>query len=313
MAAPNLQYGTSSMGGYLAPDEVQSDFVMAFEGVPRFRQLAKVLNKAQASGGKTLINKISDIDTAGAVVAETSTIPLHGATVSQITLTLYEYANALDSSYFLSKVANMNVAEGVGRVLGRDAVATLETAAEAALDLCKYRYVGTSASGGAFTTDGTATATNTSALNSYHVGAIVDYMKQDAKIPFFDGMNFMSIVTVKAGRNIKDDSSFESWKMYGDPQALLDGEIGKLDGCRFIEETLIASSTGPFDSAIGSGTLTGEAYFLGAESLYELLLEREHVRRDFTTDFGRHLKWAWYAITGFGIVLDHAIKWDSAA
>ena len=310
--AQNLQYGTSSMGGYMAPDEVQRDFVMAFEGVSRFRQLAQVMGKSAANGGKTLINKVSSITTAGTVVAETSTIPLHGATVSQITLTLYEYANAIDSSYFLQQVSGTPIESVVGSVLARDAVKCLETAAEAALDQCIYRYVGTATGGGAFTTNGTATATNTSVLNAYHVGAIVDYLKDSAKVPFFDGVNFLSICTVKAGRNIKDDSSFESWKLYGDPEMLLNGEVGKLDGVRFVEETLIASSSGPFDSAIGSGTLTGEAYFIGENCLYELLLEREHVRQDFTNDFGRDLRWAWYAITGFGIVLNHALKWTSA-
>jgi N4-gp56 family major capsid protein len=300
------------MGGYLAPDEVQKDFIMAFEGVARFRQIAQVLGKGAGMGGVKKINKVSSITTAGTVVAETSTIPLNGATVSQITLTLYEYANALDSSYKLKLLSQTPIESVVGEVLGRDAVAALETAAEAALDACIYRYVGTSATGGAATTNGTATATNTSVLNAYHVGAIVDYMKQDAKIPFFDGINFLSICTVKAGRNVKNDSSFESWKMYGDPAALLEGEVGKLDGVRFVEETLIASSTGPFDSAIGSGTLTGEAYFMGENCLYELLLEREHVRQDFSNDFGRDMRWAWYAITGFGIVQNYALKWASA-
>jgi len=310
--ATNLQYGTSSLGGYLAPDEVQRDFVVAFEGVSRFRQLAQVMGKAQASGGITKINQVSAITTAGAAVAETSTIPLNGATISQITLTLYEYANGLDSSYKLKMVSGTPIESVVGNVLGRDAVKALETAAESALDACIYRYVGTSATGGAFTTNGTATATNTSVLNAYHVGSIVDYMKDTAKIPFFDGVNFLSICTVKAGRNIKNDSSFESWKMYGDPEMLLNGEVGKLDGVRFVEETLIASSAGPFDNAIGSGTLTGEAYFIGENCLYELLLEREHVRQDFSNDFGRDMRWAWYAITGFGIVLNHAVKWASA-
>jgi hypothetical protein len=311
--ATNLQFGTSSMGGYLAPEETQKQFVMAYQGLARFRQLAQVMGKSEASGGVTKINKVSAIDTAGGVVAETSTIPLRGATVSQITLTLYEYANALDSSYFLKKVALSPIESVVGEVLGKDSLKTLETAAEAALDKCIYRYVGTSASGGAWTTNGTATATNTSVLNAYHLGIIVDYMKDSAKIPFFDGINFLGICTVKAGRNIKNDSAFESWKMFGDPSALLDGEVGKLDSVRFVEETLISSSSGPFDSAIGAGTLTGEAYFMGENCLYELLLEREHVRQDFTNDFGRDLRWAWYAITGFGIVLNHAVKWDSVA
>lgn len=308
----NLLYGTSTKGGYFAPDEVQQDFVMAYPGVARFRQLAQLISKDQANGGKTLINKVSSISTAGAVVAETSTIPLHGATVSQVTLTLYEYANALDSSRFLSLVSGTPIESVVGSVLKEDSIKTLETAAEDALDACIYRYVGTSSTGGAFTTDGTATATCASALNAYHVGAIVDYLKQDAKVPFFDGINYVSVCTVKAGRNVKDDSSFESWKLYGDPAALLDGEVGKLDGVRFVEETMIASSSGPFDSAIGSSTPTGEAYFMGKDALFELLLEPEHVRRDFTNDFGRDMRWAWYAITGFGIVLNHALKWDSA-
>lgn len=312
MAAPNLQYGTDASGGYLAPDETQRDFIRAYEGVSRFRQVAQLMNKSMATGGITKINKISEIATAGAVVAETSTIPLYGATVSQVTFTLYEYANGMDSSLMLDMTSQTPISSVVGATLGADNVKTMETAAEDALDGCIYRYVGTSATAGTMTTNATATVTNTSVLNAYHVGVIVDYMKATAKIPFFDGINFLAICTVTAGRNIKNDSSFESWKVYGDPMALLDGEVGKLDGVRFVEETLISSSTGPFDSAIGSGTLTGETYFLGADALFEMLMIADHVRQDYSSDFGRHLKWAWYAVTGFGLKLNHAVKWTSA-
>ena len=307
--ASNLQYGTATMGGYFAPDETQRDFVMAYRGVARFRQVAQLINKQAASGGKIMINKLSDIDTAGAVVAETSTIPLNGATVSQIELAISEYGNGLDSSYLLNRVSITPIPEAVGAVLGRDSVKTLEGAAAAALNNCNHRYCATSASAATVSTNGTASATNTSVLNAYHVAAISDYMRGDLTIPFFDGVNYLAICTVKAGRNVKDDPSFEAWKMYGNPEALLSGEIGRLDGVRFVEETLVAG-VDAFRKTMGSGSLTGAAFFLGAEALYELLLEREHVRQE-TDDFGRHLKWAWYGITGFGLVLDHAVKWDS--
>jgi N4-gp56 family major capsid protein len=307
--AANMQYGTSNMGGYLAPDETQKDFIKAFEGIPKFRQFAKMIDKAQAAGGKTLINKISTISTTGAVVAETSTIPLHAATISQVTLTLYEYANAVDSSLFLQLVGSTPIESVIGRVLADDAVKTLEQAAETAMNGFDYRYVATSTSAGSWTTNGTATATNTSVMNAYHVGVIVDYLKSTVKAPFFDGISYMGICTVKCGRNIKDDSSFESWKLYGDPMALLDGEIGKLDGVRFVEETLVDG----FDNAIGSGTLSGEAYIFGRDCLYELNLIPEHVRQDLTADFGRQLQYAWYAVTGFGVVNEYGMKWDSAA
>ena len=308
---PSMRYDTSTLGGHFAPDEVQRDFVMANRGVARFRQVAELINKQAASGGKTVINKLSDIDTSGGVVAETSTIPVRAATVSQIELVLKEYGVGLSASNFLNQVSQTPIPDAVGTVLGRDAVEVLEEAAAEALDGCLTRYVGTSASGAAITTNGTATATNTSVLNAYHVGAIVDYMKGELKIPFFDGVNYLSICTVKAGRNIKNDPSFEAWKMYGDPSALLDGEVGRLDGVRFAEDTLTAGAADPFRKDIGAGDVSGHAFFLGAEALYELLLELEHVRSDFSDDFGRTLKWAWYAITGFGIVIENAVKWDS--
>jgi N4-gp56 family major capsid protein len=306
-----LVQGTDTSGGYLAPDHLQQAFLLATEGKYAFRQFAQIPEDGfgPGMGASYKANILSKISTQGGLIAETATIPLRDATVGQAEVLIGEYGNGISNSQFLALTASQNPEQGCREILGQDARITLETAAEAACDKFIYRYVGSGTAAGSFTSNGTATATNASALNAYHVGKIRDYMLAQ-KIPvFFENGYYAALVSIAAARNIKNDSTFLAWKQYAAPEQLLSGEIGSLDGVRFMEATEICSDSGPFDNSIGAGA-TGEAYFMGAQALIEAQILKEHVRQELA-DFGRNMKYAWYAVTGFGSIRNHGLKWTS--
>lgn len=110
-------------------------------------------------------------------------------------------------------------------VLSRDAAKTIDTAVEGVFDSCSIRYVGTATDGSDLTTNGTATATNTSVLNAFHVKEIVDYQRTNEYPPFTPNGDYICIGTTKALRGLKDDSSWENAALYGDVERLFRGEV----------------------------------------------------------------------------------------
>jgi len=304
-----LQVGTAGKGGYQAPSKNLAAFVMANRGLFRFRQFAEILQgHGQRNGTSVIMPKWSDFSAIGTSVAETATMPLGTATVSTLSISVKEYGNSVDFSLLSRLTMNVDPEEICRTILARDNRLSMEREAEVGMDQAKLRYVGTSTAGYALTTNGTATATNTSVLNAYHVGAIRDLLLGTYKVPFFDAAgNYMAVVTIPAGRQVKNDATFESWKLYADPEALLAGEVGRLDGVRFVE----ANEAAGFDDTIGASNVTGEAYFFGADALYEDLISPDKILED-VSDYGRINGIAWHNVTGFGAWLDHIIKWCSA-
>ena len=92
---------------------------------------------------------------------------------------------------------------------------------------------------------------------------------------------------------------------------IMNGEIGRYESTRFIEQTNIAKGT--FVNAKSNW-----AFFFGADTVAEGIAVPEEMRGKIPTDYGRSRGIAWYYLGGFGLVHTVAaqgrvIKWDSAA
>jgi len=94
-------------------------------------------------------------------------------------------------------------------------------------------------------------------------------------------------------------------------QMIYNGEIGKYEGVRFIEQTNIAKET-------WTNTLSNWAYFFGEDTVAEALVVPEEIRGQIPGDFGRAKGIAWYYLGGFALVQTQAqqsriVKWATAA
>ena len=307
MAAENIILATDTLGGYMVHTKLSKNVYHAANPILKFRQFTQLKEAfGKNQGDAVLINKWSAITTAGGALTEGTDMTMHGATLSQVTLTLTEYGNPIDFSSKVATLANNAIEKEISIVLARDAAKTIDTTIEGIWDGAQLRYVGTSTSGGAMTTNGTATATNTSVLNAFHVKEIIDYLRA-ANVPTHTQDDFVCVGTTKALRGLKDDSSWENAALYGDTKRLFNGEAGKFYGCRFIE------TNNAMSAAIGAGTLTGEAYFIGGDFCAEALALPLQVRKELPKDFGRRLALAWYMIGGWCLVQSsYGLKWDSA-
>jgi N4-gp56 family major capsid protein len=289
----------------LLTEEVQAQF----QPEAKFRQFAKLREEWGRNAGETfLFDKYGDVDTQGGQLTETDTIPSRGYRLYQATATLYEYGNSIPWTRKYEDLDQIEHREGPVTTLKNDLAKVIDTLCEAQFDAAKRRYVGTATGGGAFTTDGTATATATSAFNKYHVKQMVDYMFQTLKnTPYDNDGNYMALCSTNAKRGVYDD--MESMLQYTKFPA--SGEFGKFYECRF------ARTNHAISNAIGNGSSYGEAYMFGEYPICEGVAVAPEIRPKLETDFGRSKGLAWYAILGYKIFHfadpdDNIIKFDSA-
>jgi len=171
------------------------------------------------------------------------------------------------------------------------------------------------------TTNGTATSTNDVALGKDHIKAIVDVMKE-RNIPAYERDDYFCLAWPTTFRTLKNN--LESINQYVESgfQLIRNGETGRYEGVRFVEQTYRAKGGG----ATGMGTAAAAwtkgksdwAIFFGSDTVAEAVAIPEEIRGKIPSDYGRARGIAWYYLGGAGLVHPVAaqarvVMWDSAA
>ena len=272
-------------------------------------------------------NVYSNVANAGTTLVETSTIAETNFTIIQGTGTVQELANSIPYTGKLDNLSKHPVAEIIQKVLGFDCAQVLDGQAWKQFDSTQLMVVasgGTSTNAVTLTTNGTATLTNTVAFHKDHVKAIVDTMKE-RNIPPYMGNEYMAIAWPTTYRTMKND--MESVYQYRDQgfQAIINGEIGKFEGVRFIEQTNIPKGNYSSGNYLNSSSFTTWSqadsdwiYFFGSDTVGEAIVVPEEMRGKIPTDYGRSKGISWYYLGGFAIAHTDAknsriVKWASAA
>ena len=306
---------TNSLGGYMYSDNLSKVLRMSVQPLVKFRQFADVKDAAIEGKGKGQEfhwNVYSDVATQGTTLTETSTMPETNYTITQGTMTITEYGNSVPYSGKLDDLSEQPVKEVIGKVLKNDAKKAFDIGAHAqfnATPLRVYPTGGTSTTAVTLSTTGTVGGTNAGTpMNKEHVKAIVDIMKE-RNIPPYEADDYFSIAHPSTFRKLKND--LESVHQYVQQgfQMILNGEIGRYEGVRFIEQTNIAKAS-------WGGSVTNWAFFFGSDTVAEGVAVPEEMRGKIPTDYGRSRGVAWYYLGGFGLVQTQAaqariVKWDS--
>jgi N4-gp56 family major capsid protein len=297
-------------------DQLSKTLRYAVQPLTKFRQFADIKDAAVQGKGKGDTfhwNVYSDVATQGTTLVETTTMAQTNFTITQGTMTINEMGNSVPYTGKLDDLSEHPVKEVIGSVLKNDAKRAFDIAAEAQFKLTPLYVVatgGTSTSAVTLTTNGTATATNNVALGKNHVKAIVDLMKE-RNIPPYMADDYISLAHPTTFRTLKND--LESVHQYVDKgfQMILNGEIGRYEGVRFVEQTNIAKA------GFTNGA-SNWAYFFGQDTVAEGIANPEEMRGMIPQDYGRSRGIAWYYLGGFGLVQTQAaqariVRWSSAA
>lgn len=330
---------TNSLGGYMYSDKLSRELRMAVQPQVKFRQFcdAKDATKARNQDGNKLgkgdtfrWNVYGTAATRGGTLVETSTMPETNFTVAQSSLTVTEYGNSVPYTGKLDDLSEHPLKEVINKVLKNDAKKVFDAAAHGQFNACKLRVVpassGTATDALTLTTNGTCTGTNNIALKTDHVKLISDLMKE-RNIPPYINDDYVAVAWPSTYRAFKN--GLESIHQYTESgfQLIHNGEIGRYENCRFVEQTNIPKGGAADSTTWAPSTDTADAwdnaksdwcFFFGADTVAEGILIPEEMRAKIPTDYGRSKGVAWYYLGGFGIVHDTAaqsriLKWDSAS
>lgn len=299
------QFGTNNLGGYLSYPFLTDRLRTVSQPLMRFRQFAEPKDAVgRKRGDRFVFDKIKNVATQGGVLTETSPIPQTTFTINQGTVVMAEYGNSVPWTGKLEELAQFGLPPLVEEALRNDMAKTLDAAAATEFTGTEFVAVLTGANTISITTNGTPSGPAGSNLTGYHVRSIVDWLKM-RNVPTWDGQSYICITSIMARSGLFSDTGAGGWvdvSKYTPEYArnVVAGEVGTYYGTRFIEETNVLSNS------IGTGGAYGQAIFFGADSVYEAVAVPEEIRVKVSTDYGRDLGLAWYAILGFKRVWDYA-------
>lgn len=307
-------WGVSADGGYMYADELSDELRMQVQPQIRYRQHSDAkdgMDKGYNVGEEFHWNVYSDVATQGGTLDEQTEMAETKFTISQGTLTVTEFGNSVPYTGKLDNLSKHPVKEIIRKVLKNDASKAFDIAARAQFDAAKLVVTptgGTSTTAVTLATDGTPAITNNVAMGKDHVKAIVDIMKE-RNIPTFSAGDYFCIGRPTTFRTLKND--LETLHQYVDAgfRLIMNGEIGRYEGVRFIEQTNIASQA-------WTNSKSDVAHFFGEDTVAEAIVCPEEVRGKIPADYGRSRGIAWYYLGGFGIVHTDAtnsriVRWES--
>lgn len=323
-------WAVNTLGGYFYSLNLSDELRQALQPMVKFRQFCDVKDASQQGkkkGDTFTWDVVSNVATRGNSLTETNTMPETNFTITQGTLTITEYGNSVPYSGKLEDLGKFSVKDTVMKALKNDASKVMDAAAHQQFNRTLLRVVATASNAVSLTTDGTATSTNSRAMNKDHVKAIVDVMKE-RNIPAYTGDDYYALAWPTTYRTLKND--LESLHQYTDRglTMIMNGEIGRYENVRFVEQTNIPKGGAANSTTYNAFTNTADAwdnalsdwcFFFGEETVAEAIAVPEEIRAKIPTDYGRSKGVAWYSLNGFGLV--HAadatetrvVKWDSAA
>lgn len=305
-----------ALGGFMYSLNLSKVLRYAVQPMIQFRQFADIHDasmQGKKKGDTFHWNVYSDVATDGGSLDETQNMPSTNFSITQGELTISEYGNSVPYTEKLDNLSEHDVKTIINKVLKFDTAKTLDRAAHAQFDSTVVTF---SPTGGTSTTAitvevGGATITNDVAMNSAHVKAIVDVMKE-RNVPTYMGGDYVAVGRPTTYRTFKNE--LEDVHKYVDEgfRMILNGEIGRYEGTRFVEQTNIASES-------WTNGKSDAVYFFGDDTVAEAIACAEEVRGKIPTDYGRSRGVAWYYLGGFGIVHNESdgvqnriFKWDSA-
>lgn len=298
---------TDALGGFMWSPNLSRKLRTALQPMVRFRQFCDAREAFGKGKGDTFNwNHYSDVAVQGGTLNETDVMPESNFTVSQNSLTVEEYGNSVPFTKKLDDLSEHPVTEIVHKVLKNDARKALDAAANAQFELTPLRAVSTSATAITFTTNGTPSGVPTNAFTDDHSKVIADEMAE-RDIPTFDGNNYMAIARPTTLRLFKDNLETIHQYVTEGWHVIMNGEKGRHEGIRYVEQTNIASE---------GWALSDGIFFFGSDTVVEAFSIQEEIRGKIPTDFGRSRGVAWYALLGYGLVHTaqlqaRIIKWDS--
>lgn len=326
-------WAISTLGGFMYSDELSNVLRTALQPITKFRQFCDAKDATDKGLGRGELynwNTYSDVQTGGDTLAEQQTMPETNYRIKQQSLTVVEMGNSVPYTSKLDNLSKHPVSEIIHKVLKNDAKKTLDGKAYEQFDLTPFKVQaasGTSTTAIVSVVTGSIGVTNNIEFHKDHVKGVSDTMKE-RNIPPYQGDDYFAIAWPTTFRTMKND--LEAVHQYVDQgfMMIMNGEIGRFEGTRFVEQTNVAKGgaedSTTFNFRTADAWNNGKSdwiFFFGEDTVAEALVIPEEIRGKIPGDYGRSKGVAWYYLGGFGIVHGpngdavnlRIAKWESAA
>lgn len=312
--ASRQQWQVAADGGYLANPELSRQIRYAAQPMTKFGQFVRQEPGFGKNQHDTLdFNKISNVQTAANTqgLSESNVMPETKYVIRRGQLIVTEYGNSVPYTGKLEALAEFDPSNIAQRALMQDQAKTLDAVRASYFKNSGVAYIPTGSVGTPTNTIRAGTAIlagdlATRNMQMFDVKEIRDYMMEQLLTPPYDGENYVCVGSTRALRGVKNDTEFIEAAKYGDPERLFTGEVGKIEGVRFIESNHQAA-IGRL-GAVGSSEYDyGEAVFFGEDPVVEGVAIAPEVRAKIPGDYGRSRGVAWYAILGWATPFQFAV------
>jgi N4-gp56 family major capsid protein len=289
-----LEWSVSSAGGTLTTPELSEAMRYKAQTKQRFRQLATPEEAFGLGRGDTLqYKKVGNADL-GRVVGETELVPTSNLTFTSSSITAQEYTLGIDYTWRLDSLAKLDVYNIVVQSLINSMARTLDLAAGMAfIQGSSLVYTPTGSSINPTYTLGTAgqaLAVATRPFAVYDHRNVMDLLNGTYNMPYYDDDGFISVMSTKFKRSVREDGQWERAVTPQNSGRIFRGELGELDGCRFIHETNV------LNNAMGNNGVLGQAVYVAADAVMEIVVLPEEIQAKLGQDYGRDcgLRWVYY-------------------
>lgn len=290
--APTGTYKSHEMSARLYESSVENSVFM-----DHLRPIEEFGRKSGES--ITLVRVAAIAEPTSAVLQEGIRIPEDDFDLTTRVLTVQELGRAVPYTSLVQDLSSFDLENPIQRKLREQLRLTLDTLAAAAFKRGKIKYAPTGAATNNITTNGTFGATATANWNVFHVEEIRDYMYDTIRVPPLENGDYLAIVRTLGLRGIKRDTNWVTWHQYTDPQAKYNGEVGRLEGIRFVE-----TNHNNALAKVGTASVLGEGVVFGDDAVAMVEAMTPELRAAIPSDFGRSKAVAWYGIVAMDTIWD---------
>lgn len=235
----------------------------------------KSTSMAPDQGTTVTFTLMTDMAAVSSAISETADIDAVALADTQVTVTLAEYGNAVNTTYKVRATAFVPLSRPVANVLGFNAGISLDTIARNVVQAgSNVRYAGDATSR---TTLGTASTADT--FKSLNVRRAVVDLKV-ANVQSFNGF-YAGIIHPDVSYDLRTETGAVSWRdphVYSQPGEIWNGEIGAFEGVRFMESPRAPLFADASDGAGAAGTIDAYA---------TLIFGRQAIAKAYSTYEGR--------------------------
>lgn len=295
MATQSWTYDAPS--GVYKNHAISSDIRFASIAMTKFMQFSKpVEGYGSKQGSNVTITRVSNVAVpSDDSLIELERIPEDTLSLSTQAISVVERGRAIPFTSLSKDLAYFDIENAIQRKLRDQLSLRLDQLCATAFKVGQVKGTPDGIASITFTTNGTANGTASVNLNVYHVEQVRDQLFSNYHVMPYAGEDYMCLVSTKARRGIMRDPNWEKWHTYADQESKYKGEIGRLEGVRFVE----SNNTNALSGSLGTSSVLGEAVFFGDDPVAMASVHDPELRAKESEDYGRSKGVAWYGVYGF--------------